>query len=91
MEEQLQLQIKLEDTNEDIELNFSTEWIQNFLGITESELTKIISGSMSEQEEQELYRTLRNRHIKRKLERKRKAVPNGQKEISVWYMVKQYG
>ena len=77
MEEQLQLQIKLEDTNEDIELNFSTEWIQNFLGITESELTKIISGSMSEQEEKELYKTLRNRHIKRKLERKRKAVPNG--------------
>ncbi len=78
MEQQIQLQIDLEDTNEQYQLNFNTKWIQNFLGLTESELTKIISGSMSEQEEQELYRTLRNRSIKRKLERKRKAVPNGQ-------------
>ena len=82
MEQELQLQIKLEDTNEEYNLNFSTEWIQNFLGITESELTKIISGSMSEQEQEELYKTIRNRNIKRKLERKRKAVPDGQQKQS---------
>lgn len=78
--EELQLQIKLEDTNEEYNLNFTTEWIQNFLGITESELTKITSGSMSEEEQEELYKTIRNRHIKRKLERKRKAVPSGQQK-----------
>ena len=60
MEQELQLQIKLEDTNEEYNLNFSTEWIQNFLGITESELTKIISGSMSEQEQEEMISNLKN-------------------------------